>query len=271
LAFRERHFGCAGNGYEVGEAVRQQVSFQQGNLFDQGFLPGTGVYDVIFCRNVLIYFDRPTQDRAVGVLERLLAPQGTLFVGPSETALLLGHAFTSSKIPLAFAFRRATKELPKPVTRGTARPRLSAVPRVNARTSARPKPPRGASLKPPRMPSKKPAAAATPRRSGHPPAELEQAARLADEGKLAVAAQICHSHVAAHGPSAPALHLLGVISDASGNATGAADYYRKALYLDPNHQEALFHLALLLDSRGDAAGAKAMRGRAERVARKSRK
>src|SRR6185503_19100322 len=63
--------------------------------------------DVIFCRNLLIYFDRPTQDRAVELLQRLLTSNGTLFVAPSETGLLLSHDFVSAKIPLAFAFRQA--------------------------------------------------------------------------------------------------------------------------------------------------------------------
>src|SRR4029079_2810951 len=76
LRFRDRHFELTAGGYQVREDVRQQVRFEQGNLFAADFLPGVGIYDVIFCRNVLIYFDRPTQDRALAVVNRLLQAGG---------------------------------------------------------------------------------------------------------------------------------------------------------------------------------------------------
>src|SRR5438093_975626 len=78
LAFRDRYFRAAADGYRLSEAVCQQVRFQQGNLFDGGFLPGVERFEVIFCRNVLIYFDRPTQDRAIHILKRLLTMSGVM-------------------------------------------------------------------------------------------------------------------------------------------------------------------------------------------------
>jgi chemotaxis protein methyltransferase WspC len=60
-----------------------------------------------------------------------------------------------------------------------------------------------------------------------------------------------------------------VLHDASGRATEAHAAYRKAVYLDPGHEEALYHLAALLDSGGDAAGAHRLRERAQRHARMS--
>src|SRR5439155_1024226 len=95
------------HGYRLSDAVRRQVQFQQGNLLAAGFLPGVESYDVIFCRNVLIYFDRAAQDRALTVLVRLLTPKGVLFVAPSETGLLLSHNFIPTNMPRAFAFRKA--------------------------------------------------------------------------------------------------------------------------------------------------------------------
>ncbi|MCK1977836.1 methyltransferase domain-containing protein, partial [Jeotgalicoccus huakuii] len=47
-----------------------------------------GLYDFVFCRNLLIYFDVPTQQRVFEVLKRLLHPQGVLFIGPAEGSLL---------------------------------------------------------------------------------------------------------------------------------------------------------------------------------------
>jgi len=107
LGFRDRHFDGTARGYRLRDPVRRQVRFQQGNLFAADLLPGAAIYDVIFCRNVLIYFDRPTQDRALVVMNRLLNAKGVLFVAPAETGLPAGHDLVSTNEPLAFAFRKA--------------------------------------------------------------------------------------------------------------------------------------------------------------------
>lgn len=68
----------------VAPALRSQVSFRRLNLMDEDF----GIReasDVIFCRNVIIYFDKPTQEELVNRLARRLAPGGHLFLGHSET------------------------------------------------------------------------------------------------------------------------------------------------------------------------------------------
>jgi chemotaxis protein methyltransferase CheR len=72
-------------GWQIIEKLRRQVSFQQLNLLDSfGTL---GVFDVIFCRNVLIYFDQPTKAAVLARLTRALAPDGYLFLGGAETVL----------------------------------------------------------------------------------------------------------------------------------------------------------------------------------------
>jgi chemotaxis protein methyltransferase WspC len=106
LAFRERHFERSEIGYGLSEAVREVVHFRQGNLFASDFLPQAGIYDIIFCRNLLVYFDRPTQTRAIEILGRLLADGGTAFVGPAEAGMMFNHGFVWSKIPLAFSFQK---------------------------------------------------------------------------------------------------------------------------------------------------------------------
>ena len=107
LGFRDRYFEPVERGYRLNDGVRRQVHFRHGNLLSAGWLHGAHGYDAIFCRNVLIYFDRVTQCRAIEVLGRLLTRSGLLFVGPSETGLLLDHGFVPAGIPLAFAFRQA--------------------------------------------------------------------------------------------------------------------------------------------------------------------
>ena len=79
------------------------------------------------------------------------------------------------------------------------------------------------------------------------------------------AATCCEAHLSKHGPSATAFYLLGLVRDATGNLSDAVTYYRKALYLDPNHCDAQIHLAFLMEQQGDLAGAQVLRNRARRT------
>jgi chemotaxis protein methyltransferase WspC len=255
LSFRDRHFEPVERGHRLRDGVRRQVHFRHGNLLSAGWLHGAHGYDVIFCRNVLIYFDRVTQRRAIDVLGRLLTPSGLLFVGPSETGLLLDHGFVSAGIPLAFAFRPA----------GSAAPRL----RPRLRTAAA-----GVVAKPvPAKPSKptpveKPQARSTTAGKTTDAIEhwIDQARRLANQGQLIEALKCCEQNLRIQPSSAEAFHLLGLLHDAAGRVREAAEHYRKALYLDPQHREALVHLAVALQKEGDEAGAQRL---FERVNRQS--
>ncbi|WP_175836237.1 protein-glutamate O-methyltransferase CheR [Burkholderia anthina] len=103
--FRARHFTQAADGWLLDERVRACVQFRQANLVEPGADAGIR-YDFVFCRNVLIYFDRDVQDRVIGSLESCLADDGTLFVGPAETGVAMRHGMRSARVPLAFAFHR---------------------------------------------------------------------------------------------------------------------------------------------------------------------
>ena len=132
LCFREQHFDRTLLGHSVRERIRAPVTFSAANIFAPNFLVGCGVYDVIFCRNLLIYFDRPTQDRAVSILRKLLAPGGTLFVGSAEAALMLAHGFVWSKERLAFCFREDQVQSARPVSRAAGPVRDSERPQRRA-------------------------------------------------------------------------------------------------------------------------------------------
>jgi len=88
IDIRSRYFlkginGRAGT-YRVGPKIRRLVKFRALNLMDRDFgIPGH--VDVIFCRNVSIYFDRPTQKALIGKFYEQLAPGGFYFIGHSET------------------------------------------------------------------------------------------------------------------------------------------------------------------------------------------
>lgn len=261
---RERHFRALGEGWQLNENVRACVNFAQRNLFALANEP-VEPWDFVFCRNVLIYFDRESQDRAVALLSRWLAAHGTLFVGPAETGLMMRHDLSSARIALAFAFRHgapshATPERTSTVqTTRTPTPLAAIAPRWQAPF------PLHTSITPASVPAV-PHAQHAPKPVFDDDTRID-ARRLADAGQLDEAERLAHEHVSAHGPHADSFYLLGLIADARGREVEANALYRKALYLQPDHYEALTHLATLLDIAGEHDGARQLMRRAERASR----
>jgi chemotaxis protein methyltransferase CheR len=91
-ALAKRHFAREpGGGWSVAPGLRAAVRFAPLNLM--GPWPMRGPFHAIFCRNVMIYFDKPTQASLVARYYDLLAPGGYLFVGHSESLSAVDHAF----------------------------------------------------------------------------------------------------------------------------------------------------------------------------------
>lgn len=280
IAFRDRHFNETPRGWRLNERVREPVRFMQASVFELP-LDDDARYDFIFCRNVLIYFDRDAQDRAIRLLEARLADDGTLFVGPAETGMMMRHAMTPARIPFAFAFHRASTEPAVPAagavtsrpdqSGGTARgmetPAAHTLPPWPARRPAAGPAVLAAMPQPVSSRAFRPRSADAAEAGAQDPASapLEDARRLADIGRFDEAKRIAHAYMLEHGPDASAFYLLGLIADAHRLRADAEDFYRKTLYLDPGHYEALTHLAMLLDAAGDTAGARQLMTRAQRA------
>ncbi len=93
-----RHFlrgkGAQSGMIKVKPHLAAMIRFRRLNLMDETF-PIKSPLDVIFCRNVMIYFDRPTQERLVNKFYRYLKPGGYLFIGHSESLQWVTHSFQS--------------------------------------------------------------------------------------------------------------------------------------------------------------------------------
>ena len=85
LTLRQRYFVNSGNGtQEVAEKVKKEIAFRRFNLMNEHF-PFNKPFHIIFCRNVMIYFDQPTRDKLVRKFYDHTAPGGYLFIGHSES------------------------------------------------------------------------------------------------------------------------------------------------------------------------------------------
>ncbi|MDR6163823.1 CheR family methyltransferase [Pseudomonas fluorescens] len=258
LEYRERHFFAEQDGHRVNEYVREQVRWQVGNVLDPTLLANEPAFDFVFCRNLLIYFDQPTQKQVFEVLKRLTHVDGVLFIGPAEGSLLGRLGMRSIGIAQSFAFSRHSEPHPEPLPT----PQPLAVPVSQPLRSTPPAPVRS-----------RPFAAVTAlpvtKKTADPDAAtlLAQIAALANEGKSAEARAACEQYLRSHEPVAQVFYWLGLLSDVAGLSLEAQGYYRKALYLEPQHPEALMHLAALLQAQGDSVGARRLQERAARSGR----
>jgi chemotaxis protein methyltransferase WspC len=244
-ALRDHHFRPVGDRWELSAPVRGLVQFQVGNLLAPGLAADVaGTYDLVLCRNLLIYLTPAARRLALSALERLLSPGGLLGVGHAEPQVLVGRPFCRVGAESLFLFRHEPA-LPDCGSRIAewGMKRLPSIPH-----SPLPIPPSPPGPEP--LPEE---------------GALARARRLADGGRLDEALAECQAHLEGGGPSADAYSLLGVIQQARGDRDGAAASFRKALYLDPGHREALTHAMLLSAQRGDAGQAALLRGRLQRI------
>jgi chemotaxis protein methyltransferase CheR len=113
-----KYFEQTGDTWRIAPAIRSAVQYRPLNLLD-GFT-ALGQFDIIFCRNVLIYFDNETKANVLGRMAKQLAPDGFLVLGAAETVVGLTDAFRP--VP-----EKRGLYVPAAAAPAMARPRLAAV------------------------------------------------------------------------------------------------------------------------------------------------
>ena len=88
-----KYFTQVGEHWQINEEIRGAVEFHRANLM--GDLQGLGQFDIVFCRNVLTYFDSATKSAVLGRIRSMMADDGWLFVGAGETIDDLEDSFTA--------------------------------------------------------------------------------------------------------------------------------------------------------------------------------
>lgn len=90
-----KYFSASQGQYHVNHEIKQLVTFRQFNLMNE--FPFSGKFDIIFCRNVMIYFNLETQQQLLSKIYQCLADGGLLFIGQSESILNKNHNFKHIK------------------------------------------------------------------------------------------------------------------------------------------------------------------------------
>jgi len=107
LSFRDRYFTEEADGYRLNANIRELVHFRRANLLTDDILAAEGSYDVIFCRNLLMYFGDNDQTAAFRRLRHALKEDGILFLGPAEPPRAAREGFRDAGFRMAFACVRA--------------------------------------------------------------------------------------------------------------------------------------------------------------------
>jgi len=235
----QQYFRKRGNHYHLNQHVRSQVQFHQGNLIHPQCLQQSSPFDIIFCRNLLIYFHQAARRRTLQKLNRLLHPEGLLFVGYADTSAILPTHFERIKAPHAFVYKKSlelSSKTAKPITKTNFSDRLGAKgqqtsPDQNYRTCRL-----TSRVIAPTQPQ------ALDSKMLPPPTDsFQRIQALADAGQLEYALQQCDRYLQQHPTHAAAHLLLGEIHQAQGNYTLADKIFQKALYLNPNCHQSLIH------------------------------
>jgi chemotaxis protein methyltransferase WspC len=257
LHIRYKYFKQQENLFILQNKIKEKVRFLHGNILDRDFMKSLGRFDVLFCRNVLIYLDSQSRDQAFDNINTLLAEDGILFVGHAESGLLNRSKYVSAPYPKAFAFYKNHLEkkiaTDAPVSKENKNRYHQAVLARTYRYS-------NTSASTEKTKNTTPLQI-TPQDIG----ELESSKELIESGKYEEAVGVLKSYLNNHGTSAEAYYLLGMVQIELGATDMANKLLKKVVYLEPDHQDALVLLAMLADRAGDLNRARLFEERVERL------
>jgi chemotaxis protein methyltransferase WspC len=235
------HFFQEGpEGFQLSSDVMATVEFTRANAMEYAASVPDGTYDIVFCRNLLIYLDEKARHTLITQLERALVPEGIFFLGHAEAPCVFLPAYEAVAFPGSFAVRKRspTRRLTEPVPSK----KLAGVPSVPRMVAPPPA-------------AKKPDLAEAPVVDESLDQWLEQARQCADRGEYGQARQCCEKVLKKKPFCTEAFYLSGVAALADGDEDLAMDFFHKTVYLEPDHEEALIHLSLLMEKKGERAQA----------------
>ncbi len=269
--YKVKYFTKDNNSYHISEAVKSCVEFRQANILNDVLTVPEGPYDVVFCRNLLIYFDKDVKEIVIRKLSDVLAEGGMLFVGHAETASLPAAEFSRFSASRAFAYiKTAGGGRSAPVTMA---PRDSIVKRGMEIIRLQQEQRRGLAAQGNVTDSKASVAwhgqgqyGGGLRERQAVAEQLEACFQRKDDAELG---RLC-AWVIANAPenSSHAFYYLGLLSMNNADSNGASEHFKKSIYLDPDYYPALLQLHAIEQGKGNGALAHKYRQRAERVMRR---
>ncbi|NJO14629.1 MAG: chemotaxis protein [Thioploca sp.] len=270
-SWQQRYFALTPTGYQIRADVQSAVRFIKGNLLDPQLLRVAEPYDILFCRNLLIYWEEPARKIGIKQLKRLLSHRGILLVGHAEINYFYQQGFEKNDSIGAFSCRTPFQNNLPSVNSVVKSIDLTHQP-ISQLVNTLSKPlqlvkPVLSIVKPTQSPHSVNNAEFNRAVKDTKPEEdwLSIAQQAADRGQLKQAFNLCKKCLAKQWDNVPAYFLMGIICQALGWNSQAETYFNKTVYLEPNHMDALNHLASLVEYRGDKEQAAHLRRRVQRI------
>ncbi|NCC53242.1 MAG: hypothetical protein EOM20_18800 [Spartobacteria bacterium] len=244
--------------YRINDEVRASVTFRNENLLAYDKRTVRVPFDIIFCRNLLIYLHKEARRQVQQLLIDILRDDGCLFLGHAEMLTLGDSGLTPVDFKGSFCYCKHPATLREKTPKKTPAPARPPPPLYATREITREMAPRAVT---PVSVTPDLTAPAT----GPTELTLENARHLADRGETAQATAICQALIE-QGQRLPELYLLtGILYEQANRMQDAETHFSRALYLDNNCYEAMVHLSALKALQGDRVGASRLKQRAARV------
>jgi len=260
-----------GGAVRVGDALRRCVDFEEVNLTRPLPWPRVqGPFDVIFCRNLMVYLTEEARAQLLQNLRKLLAPAGVLIAASSDSTLFLRHGFGRAAGPNPFVLvphgsplgRKPSLAPPPPAPRAPRRPSRPPVASAPAQSPS-PRPEalaRALAASVPKLQT--PPAAPRDSSAGALEHALDHARALANVGLHEEALTLVRELRASHAPNGASFELEASLLSARDDLVGATEALLRAVELEPDRADLLMQLAAVSERRGRREVAHSYRERA---------
>ncbi len=266
LTFRDRHFQPKSDGYQLLGHVSEKVQFKAGNVMENRFATGAP-YDVIFCRNLMIYMSPEARNQTLETMSRLLAETGIFFCGHAERQTAIDWGFEAVNEAGVFACRKRCRE---------SRRKDRSVDATRAQLKRQVREKKIKPIRKPLTPVDVPPGKSTEQQHRSKPDMSTpkpdtavnlflEAREMADQGQLPEALELCEVFLGDNPVHVEAHFLMGLIHEALDNGNKAEAFFNRAIYLNPEHVEALNHMAFIELQRGNKISAERLRQRAQKI------
>jgi chemotaxis protein methyltransferase WspC len=224
-----KYFHITDNMYHINSQIKKCIHFSQENILNESFQKKKP-YDIIFCRNLIIYLTLAVQNKLAHTLDTLLKEDGILFVASVEADSLIKKGYKMPFRDLPFLLNK----------KGPVAPLVEVIDNTIKSTTQS-------------------------KHSENIQIDLlVHALSLADDGNYEQAEQCVLEHLKKNKLDPKAYFLLGLIKHAAGDEDSAEKHFNKTIFLDPHHHEALIYLSLISEKKGEKNQAMQFKKRSEK-------
>jgi len=261
----------------INDRIKKLVDFRCENLISNDFLNSYDNFDYIFCKNVLIYLNESARQKVLFNLDKKLKKDGIIFSGHSEFMIFQNYGFQAINYPGAYAF---SKKLNIPILKKIRDSNVNKIHNISQnkeviKNSEKQKQNLSGKILIKKEISNKGAddkAINSLNKTENKEISntincnsIELIRNYANQSKFEEAMEMCSEMIKKNTINDEVYFLVGLIYEAQNKLDLSEQNYNKALYLNPNHYEAVVHLSLIYEKQGNIKQASLFKERAIKI------